>query len=326
MLLPAAPTVSVILPSFNRPAMLREAIDSVLAQTFTDWELVVADDGSSIETRTYLGSIEDARIRIIWLPHSGSPAVARNAALAVARGYYVAFLDSDDTWMPTKLELQLAALRAKPACRWSYTATERLDARGQPVADAVPFVAYEGAILDRLLRIEAYIAMPTVLVVRELVTEVGGFDKRQAFGEDYDLWVRLAARSPVVAVDQRLARVRLHEGNYSHDRVGFYRGWLSFYDKVAATIADPATIAICGEKRAELALALANLHAGRRRPLDVARTIFEFRRYAPPDTGWWRGASRAFLRSFTPSPVLALYHRFRHVQPRDKERPMTHDR
>jgi hypothetical protein len=227
--------------------------------------------------------------------------------------------------MPTKLETQLSALLAKPACRWSYTATERLDARGLSVADAVPFVPYEGAILDRLLRIEAYVAMPTVLVVRQLVSEVGGFDEQQAFGEDYDLWVRLAARSPVVAINQRLARVRLHEGNYSHDRVGFYRGWLSFYDKVATTIADPAAIAICGEKRAELALGLANLHAGRRRTLDVARTVFEFRYCAPRNAAWWRGATRALVRSFTPSPVLALYQQFRDLRSRAKERPVRPD-
>ena len=126
--------------------------------------------------------------------------------------------------------------------------------------------------------------MPTVLAERTLVDAVGAFDEQQAFGEDYDLWFRLAARSPVVALDQRLARVRLHEGNYSHERTGFYRGWLRLYEKVEATIAEPMTAALCRRKRAELALGLANLQAGRRRPTDVARTIFEFPNIARPTT------------------------------------------
>ena len=92
------PAVSIIFPTYDRLRYLRPAIDSVLAQTFTDWELIIADDGSEEETRSYLRSLGDRRMRTLWLPHSGNPARVRNAALRMTTGALVAFLDSDDLW------------------------------------------------------------------------------------------------------------------------------------------------------------------------------------------------------------------------------------
>src|SRR5580693_7584371 len=89
--------VSVVLPTFNRLRFLRPAIESVYAQTFTDWDLIVADDGSDLETRRYLQTLtNDPRVTVLWLPHTGRPSMVRNAALLRAAGEYVAFLDSDD--------------------------------------------------------------------------------------------------------------------------------------------------------------------------------------------------------------------------------------
>ena len=91
------PVVSVIVPTYNRLKYLRAAVASVYAQTFTAWELVIADDGSDAETRSYLQSLTDsARVKILWRAHCSVPAVVRNAAIAEATGAYVAFLDSDD--------------------------------------------------------------------------------------------------------------------------------------------------------------------------------------------------------------------------------------
>src|ERR1700732_1465702 len=104
-----APVVSIILPTFNRLKYLRPAIDSVFAQTLADWELLIADDGSDEETRAYLEHLGGLpRVKLIWLAHSGNPSAVRNAALREARGDYIAFLDSDDVWLPSKLERQVA--------------------------------------------------------------------------------------------------------------------------------------------------------------------------------------------------------------------------
>src|SRR3954468_14130226 len=115
------PLVSIVLPAFDRAGYLRSAIESVLAQSLTSWEMIVADDGSGPETAEYLRGLGDPRIRVLWLTHSGNPSIARNAALRDARGTYVAFLDSDDLWEPDKLEAQTAALRARGECHWSFT-------------------------------------------------------------------------------------------------------------------------------------------------------------------------------------------------------------
>jgi glycosyltransferase involved in cell wall biosynthesis len=114
-----SPSISVILPTFNRMEFLRAAVESVLRQTDPDWELIIADDGSGEETKAYLRSLDDPRVRVLFLAHSGRPSVARNVAIRVARGTYLAFMDSDDIWAPTKLEAQLRAMRTTPSRRWS---------------------------------------------------------------------------------------------------------------------------------------------------------------------------------------------------------------
>ena len=106
-----APKVSVIMATFNRPQYLGPAIDSVLGQTMTDLELIIADDGSNDATRAVLRSLTaDPRVHVLWREHCGNPAAVRNAALREARGEFVAFQDSDDVWLPQKLARQLEAL------------------------------------------------------------------------------------------------------------------------------------------------------------------------------------------------------------------------
>jgi glycosyltransferase involved in cell wall biosynthesis len=156
----------------------------VLAQTCADWGLIVADDGSSDETRSYLRELRSARVEVLWLPHTGNPSRARNAALAVARGTYVAFLDSDDLWAPRKLEQQLAALRASPHCRWSYTACDRIDGDGRLLATTLQpnITLRSGWIFGPLLALQTSVAMPTLVAERTLIEEAGAFDEDQLYG------------------------------------------------------------------------------------------------------------------------------------------------
>ncbi|HYJ80601.1 MAG TPA: glycosyltransferase family A protein, partial [Longimicrobiaceae bacterium] len=134
-------------------------MDSVLAQTHADWELLVLDDGSDDGTAEYLAALvrEDPRVRTVALPHTGNLARLRNEGIARARGRWVAFLDSDDAWREDKLERQLAALRASPRARWSYTGRSLMDECGAPIPDARcrPWHPYEGWIARRLLVHEA---------------------------------------------------------------------------------------------------------------------------------------------------------------------------
>ena len=145
--------VSVVLPTFNRLRFLQPAIESVYAQTFADWELIIADDGSDLETRQYLQSLaQDPRVMVVWLAHTGKPSMVRNAALLRAAGEYVAFLDSDDLWATRKLERQIETLRARVNCRWSYTAFLQVDGSGNPLPEEAqrPWVPYEGDIFEQV--------------------------------------------------------------------------------------------------------------------------------------------------------------------------------
>jgi glycosyltransferase involved in cell wall biosynthesis len=228
-----APLVSVVLPTYNRLAMLLEAIASVEAQTFGDWELiVVVDEGSGDGTAAALSAWPDQRLRALVMPHTDRPARARNAGLAVARGSWIAFLDDDDLWHPRKLETQLRELARSPACRWSHTAFERVDAAGHRLASALmsrPLPA--GDVLDSLFGMKAVIATPTVLVDANLVAECGGFDESLPTVEDYDLWFRLAARSPLHAVPHVLTTVRVAAGR-KPDAAAAAASWLRILSKV----------------------------------------------------------------------------------------------
>jgi glycosyltransferase involved in cell wall biosynthesis len=211
------PAVTVVMPTHERPEFLASTLASIEAQTFTDYELVIADDGSGEATRALLRQ-RAPRAHLVLLEHLGNPGAVRNTALRVARGRYVAFIDSDDLWKPEKLARQVAEMVRAPGCRWCYTAFERVDARGQRLtAEAArPFVPCRGNILRSLVDGRASLRTPSVLVERSLLDEVGGFDESLGSCEDYDLWMRLAARSPVALVNQPLVSVRLNDASHSN--------------------------------------------------------------------------------------------------------------
>lgn len=305
------PEVSVILPAFNRLAHLRDAIDSVLAQTHSDWELIIADDGSADETRAFLRGIRDDRIKTLWLQHCGNPGTVRNRALGEARGVYVAFLDSDDLWDPRKLELQLQHMQSRRERRWSYTKDRPIDDRGNPLSEAnlQPWLPYEGFIVEPLLKIAAIICTSTVIAERSLVNEVGGFEEGQYFGEDYDLWLRLAMRSEASALCEPLTCTRDHRDNYSQDRVGAYEGWVRLYGKMAGILPEARLRSLCWRRQGESALILARLHQQRGEHLAVVRTLLAVSKHSWPHPSWWRDTLKIMVRPFVPSRVRSIYRR-----------------
>ena len=216
----STPLVSVVIPTYNRVAFLAEAISSVLAQTFADYEVIVVDDGSTDRTATMIQGFGDPRVQFLAFPHSGLVARMRNAGIERARGRYVAFLDSDDLWDSTKLDDQFAALSDRPECRWSHTGGRCIDDAGASHARwPEPRFALQGWIGELLLRRRAPVNTSSVLAERAFLREVGGFDETFVWGEDYDLWVRLALRSPVAGVRDPRVRRRMHADQLSG------RGW-----------------------------------------------------------------------------------------------------
>jgi glycosyltransferase involved in cell wall biosynthesis len=212
------PPVSVVIPAYNRAASIGAAIDSVLRQTFTDFELVVVDDGSTDDTLAAARRITDPRLRVIAAPHNMGAAGARNLGVAEARGTWIAFQDSDDEWLPEKLAKQMARL-ATPAdsttgstnwvaCYCGLLTVGALNARpGERTAlRYVPDPSVkpvEGDILESLL-VRNLISTQTLMVRRDLFLALGCFDEETTPIEDWDLAVRLACRGPIAFVDEPL--------------------------------------------------------------------------------------------------------------------------
>jgi glycosyltransferase involved in cell wall biosynthesis len=294
----AVPEVSVVLPTFNRLNYLSAAVDSVCVQSFRDWELIIADDGSAEATTTFLAALADPRIRVLLLQHSGNPATVRNAALREARGRFVAFIDSDDLWLPQKLERQLAAMAASPQRRWSYTSIRRIDEVGNDASQehVKPWRAWEGSVIEPLLKLQALVAVPTVIAERALVLEAGAFDEQQRFAEDYDLWLRLAMRSEVSVLREPLACVRVHTDNYSQDRIGAYEAWVRLYSKMSRLVETPHLKSVCRERRAYNALTLASMYSQARRHRLAVRSLMTASSAGWSKSWWWSRMPRVWVK------------------------------
>jgi len=305
--------VSVILPTFNRLGYLQAAVDSVFNQTMRDWELIVADDGSDSETRAYLQSFaEKPRVRVLWLSHSGNPGAVRNAALQCARGEYVAFLDSDDAWTAEKLERQVRQLRAARA-RWGYTGFDRIDGAGESmdIERELHWQYPSGEIFEALLKFDVGISVPSVMVERALLNQVGGFDESQMLYEDFDLWLRLALLSDVTVVKEPLVRVRSHDRHYSSDGLAAEEGREKMLRKLQGFPLSRRQSSAVRAARARSAGDLAAARAARGRGASAWHTIAESSGFAWRHGVWWLALARTMAHLWLPGPVVALVRRHR---------------
>ncbi len=177
---------SVIIPTFNRLAFLREAIESVFAQSCQDFELIVVDDGSTDGTRAYLAGLGE-RVRYLHQKNSG-PSAARNRGISEAKGVYLAFLDSDDLWQKDKLQAQISVMEADPRAQICYT-DEIWIRRGVRVNQKKKHRKYSGWIFEKCLPL-CIVSPSSVLMRRGFFETVGLFDETLPACEDYDLWLK----------------------------------------------------------------------------------------------------------------------------------------
>jgi GT2 family glycosyltransferase len=186
----AVPKVSVITPTYNAAATIGRAIATVQAQTFTDWEHIIIDDGSTDDTRAAVAAARDSRLQYLYQPNQG-PGAARNHGVRVSQGEYVIFLDADDWWSPECLELLVSALKEKaqsPAAAWGDWAF--VDIRGTTRNVQYRMPRDEHPLVTLLFR--PPFIMHSILLDRAAWNLVGGFDQSLAVAEDWDLWLGLA--------------------------------------------------------------------------------------------------------------------------------------
>lgn len=213
------PKVSVVITCYNYGQYIKEAIDSVLAQTWKDYEIIVIDDGSSDNTRLIISQYcNNENIHYIYQDNLGASS-ARNRGLAESKGNIVAFLDADDIWMPEKLELQLQSFN-KNEIGVVYTRRYWIDPSGI-VFGGNERTLRRGNVLDYIF-VDNFICFSSSAVRKDLLEVVGGFDENLVMGMDYDLWVRLAALCQFDYVDRPLVKYRTGHANLSRNTIKRY--------------------------------------------------------------------------------------------------------
>ena len=221
--------VSVVIPTHDRCAILPRALDSVLAQTWGDFELIVVDDGSADGTAEMVAR-DYPSVRLIQQANQGVSA-ARNTGTRAAGGEWIAFLDSDDAWLPKKLEYQLKAIDESSGYRLCHT-EEIWIRRGKRVNQMKKHAKTGGRIYQKCLPL-CCISPSSSLLHHTLLEELGGFDESFVACEDYDLWLRVTAREAVLFVDEPLLyRYGGHEDQLSRKYWGMDRFRIRALEKI----------------------------------------------------------------------------------------------
>jgi teichuronic acid biosynthesis glycosyltransferase TuaG len=218
--------VSIITPAYRAAAVIGETIASVRGQTHQNWEMLIAEDCGPDETRDLVRGwqAKDDRIRLIALDRNGGPSAARNAALREARGRWLAFLDSDDLWLPEKLARQLAFHKAMPGAKLSFTGFRRISADGGRTGHYIavpPRLDYRGLLANTA------IATSTVIADRE---QTGAFEMKKTYYDDFACWLALLKPGGIAAgLDEDLMRYRVMAASVSRDKGNSARQvWLAY--------------------------------------------------------------------------------------------------
>jgi hypothetical protein len=312
-----APLVSVIIPAYRAAESIAATLDSVLAQTWQDYEVIVVNDGSP-DSEDLEKALEPYRARIIYVRQENQgPGGARNTGIRMARGAYVALLDSDDVWDPEHLAAQLAVLEADPSVDMVYA-----DARivgdvpeaGRTVMEFCPSVGE--VTFERLVTRECTIHICVSVCRREALLRAGLFDPAFRGTEDIDMWMRIARLGGRIAYQRRvLGCYRRQAGSLSSDRVSMVEGFLAVLAKAARDPGLTAAQRDAVERQVAVEQSKLELHKGRNAFLagDAAAAVSHLRRANAQHKSLKLAAVLMLLR-VAPGFLRALYQwRDRHV-------------
>jgi hypothetical protein len=229
------PEVSVIIATYNRGALLERALESVFGQTFGDYEVVVADDGSTDDTQERLRK-HGSRVRVLRLEHQGRPSRVRNRAVENASGRFLAFLDSDDAWAPEKLERQVDLMLREPEVVLCYADTAFVGEDGRFLyLHSRRERPASGRVLHNLLQ-RNFIALSTAMARTDAVRSVGGFEESLTMAEDWCLWLRLSAMGRVAFVNERLCTNAVGHQEMTGDKAALFEDALRALDIIQAEL------------------------------------------------------------------------------------------
>ena len=221
--------VSIVIPTYNSAQFITDTIQSVFVQTFTDWELIVVNDGSTDSTLNLLAGITHEKLKILDIPNGGV-SNARNTGYQHSNGSLVAFLDSDDIWLPDNLEKKVNYLKSNPDVGLVHSDTEIIDENGDTNGKVLR--GKEGEILDELLLWnETCIPAPSSILVRkEVISEVGGFNTDLSTAADQEFFFRVASKFRIGRIPSITWQYRVHPNNMhknilrmEHDHIGAYK-------------------------------------------------------------------------------------------------------
>jgi len=278
----SVPEVSIIIPTLNRAHYIGDAIKSILAQTYYSWELLIVDNGSTDNTEAIVKDYAkvDPRVRYLREDRKGVSR-ARNTALAEAKGVFIAFLDDDDLFLPEKLKIQTDYLKAHPEVDFVYGQIEIVNAQGDLlwVDPKKPVLTFADLFEESGIRIQS------VMCRKSCFDSIGGFDETLTMGEDYDLWLRIAAKHRFEYLAVPFVKMRFHDTNTCNVPVPLYAQRDRLLKRVPT---NPALGITASVKRRRLAINCYRL----------ARLYKEDRQYFP--------AARGFLSSVIQYPVIGL--------------------
>ena len=227
------PTVSVIIHTYNNEKFIAETVESVLNQTYKDYEIIVVDDGSADGTRDALVPYMQ-KIRYHY-KENGGIASAKNAGISLSETEFVAFLDHDDLWAPDKLQLQMEHFNENPQIGLVYA--KYTSFRDGKELRTKPEKGYSGWIFKELLS-KSFIQTSTVVVKRECLDAVGPYDETFSLGDEYDMFLRIARKFQCGFVDKGLTRYRVHDTNASNNDFLFDNENLGVYKKIYNNFTD----------------------------------------------------------------------------------------
>jgi glycosyltransferase involved in cell wall biosynthesis len=211
------------MPAFNPGQYFSEAVQSVVEQTFEDWELIVVDDASSEDLAPPLSKYE--KVRLIRLPHSG-PSIARNAGILSSRSEFVAFLDADDVWLPGLLEHQVRALESAPETALCYVDCDVVNAKGDRIGEMIS--PENGSYLSLLAG--GLVPTPSAVMLRRHCLAASGlFDPLRKFCEDNDMWLRIAKFHGILHIPYKGVIYRRHNNNRSNATLANFADMIDIY-------------------------------------------------------------------------------------------------